>query len=60
MMPNRSTGFRFQPQALEAIQQALEATIISLYEDANLCTNHAKRMTLFETDIRLAMRIRGT
>ncbi|MCB0371199.1 MAG: hypothetical protein KDD45_17725 [Bdellovibrionales bacterium] len=32
---------------------------MSLLEDAYLCTNHARRVTLFPTDIALARRIRG-
>jgi len=57
--PDRSTNFRFQPEALHAIQEAVEASIISLYEDAYLCSTHAKRVTLFDQDINLARRIRG-
>lgn len=57
--PDRSGGFRFQPQALDAIQEAVETSIVSLYEDAYLCTIHAKRMTLFDQDVILARRIRG-
>jgi histone H3/H4 len=56
--PERN-GFRFQPQALQAIQEAVESSIVSLYEDALLCSHHAKRTTLFDRDITLARRIRG-
>lgn len=42
-----------------ALQEATEAAIISLLEDANLCTAHAKRQTLMASDILLARRIRG-
>jgi histone H3-like centromeric protein A len=56
---NRENGFRFQPQALQAIQEAVEAAVVNLYEDAYLCTTHAKRMTLFDKDLILAKRIRG-
>jgi histone H3/H4 len=57
--PNRERGIRFQPQALAAIQEAVESSIASLYEDANLCCSHAKRVTLFDRDVILARRIRG-
>ena len=30
-----------------------------LYEDANLCAVHAKRVTVMQKDLRLARRIRG-
>ena len=51
--------FRFQPAALHALQEATEAAIVSLFEDANLCCGHAKRVTLMNSDIILARRIRG-
>jgi histone H3 len=44
---------------LQAIQEAVEASVVNLYEDAYLCTTHAKRMTLFDKDLILAKRIRG-
>ena len=50
---------RFQASALSALQEACEAAVINLLEDAHLCTQHAKRMTLFPADIALARRIRG-
>lgn len=50
---------RFSASALIALQEAVEASVISLLEDANLCTEHAKRKTLFPQDILLARRIRG-
>ena len=51
--------FRFQASALLALQEACEAAVINLLEDAYLCTHHAKRATLFPADIILARRIRG-
>lgn len=50
---------RFQGSALEALQEAAEAYLISVFEDANLCAIHAKRTTLMSQDITLAQRIRG-
>ncbi|KAB7505000.1 histone H3-like centromeric protein hH3v [Armadillidium nasatum] len=46
--------------ALEALQEAAEAFLVSLFEEANLCSLHAKRVTLFRSDMTLARRIRGT
>ena len=50
---------RFTPDALRALQEGCEAAVISLFEDAYLCTAHAKRVTLMPSDIKLARRIRG-
>ena len=50
---------RFQAQALMAVQEAAEAYLVGLFEDANLCAIHAKRTTLFDKDMKLARRIRG-
>jgi histone H3/H4 len=58
-VPDRSRLIRFQPEALNAIQEAVESSIVNLYEDANLCSAHAKRVTIFDKDILLARKIRG-
>ena len=58
-IPDRTRGIRFQPEALNAIQEAVESSIVNLYEDANLCVYHANRLTLFDRDVILARRIRG-
>ncbi len=42
-----------------ALQEAAEAHLVGLFEDANLCTIHAKRVTLMPKDMQLARRIRG-
>lgn len=41
-------GFRFQSTAIEALQEALELYLVSLFEDSNLCAIHAKRVTIRE------------
>ena len=51
--------FRWQAQAMLALQEAAEAHLVGLFEDANLCTIHAKRVTVMPKDIQLARRIRG-
>merc|ERR1712194_33365 len=51
--------FRFQPSALNALQECTESFMISLMEDTNLCTLHAKRTTCMVKDMQLAKRIRG-
>ena len=50
---------RFQETALQAIQEASEAFLVGLLEEANLCAIHAKRVTLMSKDIQLARKIRG-
>jgi len=51
--------YRWQASAILALQEAAEAHLVSLFEDANLCTIHAKRVTIMPKDIQLARRIRG-
>jgi histone H3 len=53
------TDLRFQSTAILALQEASEAYLVSLFEDANLCAVHAKRVTLMPKDFHLARRIRG-
>ena len=57
MFTNR--GFRFQGSAVLALQEATEKYLINVFEDAYLCSLHAKRVTIMVKDIILARRIRG-
>ncbi len=50
---------RFQTLAILALQEAAEAYLVALFEDANLCAIHAKRVTIMPVDMALARRIRG-
>ena len=50
---------RFASHAIMALQESSEAYLVGVYEDANLCTIHGKRVTIFPKDIQLARRIRG-
>ncbi|KAF8335073.1 histone-fold-containing protein [Cantharellus anzutake] len=50
---------RWQSSALLALQEATEAYLVHLFEDANLCAIHAKRVTIMQRDMQLARRIRG-
>ncbi|CAG8790159.1 19466_t:CDS:2 [Cetraspora pellucida] len=56
MEPDASVGYRWQSSAILALQ---EAYLVHLFEDANLCAIHAKRVTIMQKDIQLARRIRG-
>jgi histone H3 len=51
--------YRFQTSAIAATQEATEAYLVHLFEDANLCAIHAKRVTIMSKDLQLARRIRG-
>mmetsp|Transcript_11159 Transcript_11159/g.18236 ORF Transcript_11159/g.18236 Transcript_11159/m.18236 type:complete len:135 (+) Transcript_11159:79-483(+) len=54
-----ANDFRWQAKAIEALQEAAEAYLTHLFEDANLCAIHAKRVTIMPRDMQLARRIRG-
>lgn len=56
---NFHCSLRFQSNALMALQEASEAYLVGVFESANLCAIHAKRVTLMVRDIQLARRIRG-
>ena len=51
--------FRWQGSAILALQEAAEAHLVGLFEDANLCAIHGKRVTIMPKDMQLARRIRG-
>ena len=52
------SDIRFESQALLALQEAAESYLVGLFEDANLCTAHAKRIIVRPQDIQLSRRIR--
>jgi len=56
---NFKTDLRFQSSAVIALQEASESYLVGLFEDANLCAIHAKRVTIMPKDIHLARKIRG-
>ncbi len=45
--------------ALNALHEAAETYIVELFEDALICSKHAKRETLRPEDMQLAQIIRG-
>jgi histone H3 len=53
------SDLRFQATAISALQEASEGYLVCLLQDANLIAIHAKRVTIFAKDIKLARRIRG-
>ena len=59
---------RYTAESLLALQEATEdflvhlfddCNLVGLFEDANLCAIHAKRVTIMPKDLQLARRIRG-
>jgi len=55
----RGHSLRFTVDAMLALQESTEDFMVHLFEDANLCAIHAKRVTIMVKDIQLARRIRG-
>ena len=53
------TDLRFQSAAILCLQEAAEAYLVRLFDDANLCAIHARRVTIMPKDIQLARRIQG-
>ena len=53
------TDLWFQSGAILCLQEAAEAYLVRLFDDANLSAIHARRVTIMPKDIMLARRIRG-
>ena len=45
---NFKTDLRFQSAAILCLQEAVEAYLVRLFDDANLCAIHARRVTIVE------------
>lgn len=52
-------GMRIASAAVGALQEASESYLVGLFDDANQCALHAKRVTIMPKDLQLARRIRG-
>ena len=50
---------RFQSTVIAALQEAAKSFIVGPFEDVNLLTVHAKRITVIPRKIRLALTIHG-
>ena len=50
---------RWTIEAINALQEACEAYLVTLIHDGYLCTFHAKRVTLMKRDVQLVRRIRN-
>ena len=55
----RGIELRALPTAVTALQEAVEAYLVLLFTDTNLCTIHAKLVTIMLKDIQLVRRIHG-
>ncbi len=53
------SDLRFQSSFIMALQEASEAYLTSLFEDTRISAEHAKRVTVFPSDLQLARRMRG-
>jgi histone H3 len=53
------TTIRMRASALEALQEAAEAHMIEFIADANRCTSHGRRSTLYSSDTKLVLQLRG-
>ena len=49
---------RYSREAVDALQEATEAYLVGLFEDAQLCAIHAKRVTVMPRDMALARKLR--
>lgn len=57
-MEDFKTDLRIQASALLALQEALEAYLVSFMEEVQLAAIHVKRVTVFQKDVQLVKRIR--
>jgi histone H3 len=53
------SDLRFQASAVEALQEAVEAYMVGIFEDTNWLALHTKRVTIQPKDLYLARRLRG-
>ena len=49
----------FQLRAIDAVPYAAESHLVKLFEDANLLARHGKRITVYDSEIKLIQRILG-
>lgn len=53
-----SDKIRWKGEGLLALQEAAEAFLVRVLEDANMCARHSKRVTVMQRDIALTARLR--
>ena len=52
-------SYSWQGSAIKALQEACDYMLVSLLEDGNLCTIHAKHITILPIDLPLALYLWG-
>jgi histone H3/H4 len=58
IMEDYKSDWNITAASATALQEASEAFLVRLFEDANQCAFHAKRVTITPKDMQLAMRVR--
>jgi histone H3 len=53
------TDLRFQSTAVLCLQEAAEAYLVGMFQDAGMCAIHGGRVTVMPRDVKLARKIRG-
>lgn len=57
ILADMGSNLKITKTALLAMQEAAEALLVHMLEDANLCAIHARRVTVFHCDIGLVTKI---
>lgn len=52
------TEMKWKARAFSALQHAAEDYLVQIFEDANICAIHARRVTVFVKDVHLTNRLR--
>ena len=55
----RRNDLKIQGMAVKVLQEVVEVFLVGFLEQANMCTIHAKHVTIMLKDIQLARSIRG-
>ena len=57
IVQGRRKDLRFQSAAIQALQEGLEAYLVGLLEDSQMCMTHAKWVTVMVKDMQLSQRL---
>jgi histone H3/H4 len=60
LVQQQRPDFHIHASALALLYEASDASLISLFQDAYLCAQHAQRRILQPKDVQLAQRARST
>jgi len=56
---NPNGGMRWHSHAIMALQEAVEAYLVHIFEECNVLAIYAKMVKIMKSDLRRARRIRG-